>query len=76
VYDELHDYVRAAEYHQQDLAIARQTGEKRAEEAALVNLANAQSELGQYAAAVERYEQALAIAQHIGDPWGEGLIAD
>jgi tetratricopeptide (TPR) repeat protein len=71
-YDSLGEYVRAIEYHQQDLAIAQEIGDKAGEETALGSLGIAYHALGDYTYAVEYHQRSLVIAQEIGNKAGEG----
>jgi tetratricopeptide (TPR) repeat protein len=63
---------KAVGYYEQDLAIARETGDRRGEGSALGNLGVAYKNLGQAEKAVGYYEQDLAIARETGDRGGEG----
>lgn len=71
-YEGLGEYVRAIEYHQQDLRIAREIGDRQGESSALGNLGNAYSHSGEYRSAIEYLEQDLQISREIGDRRGEG----
>ncbi len=62
----LGDYRQAIDLHTQDLAIARDTGDRWSEAAALTNLGNCHLDLGDYRQAIDLCTQALAIARAIG----------
>ena len=66
-YYSLGQYPQAIDYHQQQLAIAREIGDRRGEASSLGNLGNAYHALGQYPQAIEYQQQSLAIAREIGD---------
>ena len=71
-YHSLGEYRRAIEFYEHDLAIARETGDRRAEGKALGNLGIGYHALGDYRRAIEFYEQDLAIARETRDRQGEG----
>jgi tetratricopeptide (TPR) repeat protein len=52
------------------MAIARETGDRRAEGTALGNLGSAHAKLGDAQRAIDYYQQSLAIAREIGDTAG------
>ncbi len=64
---------RAIEHHEQQLAITRETGDRRAEGVALGNLGIAYGSLGETRRAIEHHEQQLAITREIGDRRAEGV---
>ncbi|MGB3517256.1 MAG: tetratricopeptide repeat protein, partial [Elainellaceae cyanobacterium] len=68
----LSQYAKAIEYYEQNLAIAREIGDRRGEGNALGGLGNAYDGLSQYAKAIEYHEQRLAIAREVGDCSEEG----
>jgi tetratricopeptide (TPR) repeat protein len=70
-YRALGQTARAIELFEQVLAIARETGNRQGEGAALGNLASCYGELGQTARAIDLFEQALAIDRETGDREGE-----
>ena len=55
-YSDLGETRKAIEYYEQDLAIARETGDRRGEGMTLGNLGNAYSDLGEPRKAIEYYE--------------------
>ena len=59
---------RAIEYYEQDLAITRETGDRRGEGQALWNMSLALDKLGERAKAIEHARDALAIYEQIEDP--------
>ena len=61
----------AIEHYQQLLVIARETGNRRAEGAAVSGLAGGYAFLGQTGASIEHYQQALAINRETGYRDGE-----
>lgn len=63
---------RSLDYTQSALAIARQTGNRKAEGKALSYLGLAHAVLGDVRKAIEFHEQRLTIAREIGDRHGEG----
>ncbi len=63
---------RAIEFHQQDLAIMREIGNRHGEGNSLGNLGSAHALLGETRRAIEFYQQALAILREIGDRRSEG----
>jgi len=63
---------RAIEFHEQDLQIALETGDRRGEGQTLGNLGVAYAALGETRRAIEFYEQRLVIARETGDHRGEG----
>ena len=65
---------KAIECDQQALAIARETGDRDSEGAALGNLGSSYADLGQTQAAIEHYQQALAIARETSDRDSEGIV--
>ncbi|WP_225886713.1 CHAT domain-containing protein [Leptolyngbya sp. PCC 6406] len=65
-------YNRAIDLYEQDLAIAREIGDRAGEGITLGNLGVVYRNLGQYNRAIDLYEQHLAIAREIGDRAGEG----
>ncbi|OWK45070.1 High-affnity carbon uptake protein Hat/HatR [Fimbriiglobus ruber] len=62
----------AIEHYRQNLAIAREIGDRRGEGNALGNLGLAYAALGRVDDAIEHYRQQLVIAREIGDRRGEG----
>jgi tetratricopeptide (TPR) repeat protein len=71
-YNNLGEYQRAIDYHEQSLAVKREIGDRRGEGNSLGNLGIAYKNLGEYQRAIEFHEQRLAIAREIGDRRGEG----
>ena len=72
IYAALGQTQQAIEYHQQALAIARETGNRDGEGRQLGNLGLRYADLGQTQQAIEYYQQALAIARETGDRDNEG----
>ena len=70
-YANLGETRRAIELYEQDLAIAREIGDRHGEASATGNLGLAYADLGETRRAIELYEQHLAIAREIGDRRGE-----
>jgi tetratricopeptide (TPR) repeat protein len=68
----LENPLKAGEYYQQWLAIARKVGDHRDESIALGNLGGVCEALGDHQAASSFYKQRLDIAKDIGDRKGEG----
>eukprot|EP00968_Pinguiococcus_pyrenoidosus_P025384 scaffold5987_cov108-Pinguiococcus_pyrenoidosus.AAC.1 len=63
---------RAIEYYEQDLAICRETHDRRGEGATLNNIGGCYADLGEPRRAIEYYEQSLAIGRETHDRRGEG----
>jgi CHAT domain-containing protein/Tfp pilus assembly protein PilF len=72
IYNDLDQYPKALEYHQQALAIHREIGDRRQEGGQLTNIGNVYNRLGQYLKAVEYYQQASNIFREVGDKDWEG----
>jgi tetratricopeptide (TPR) repeat protein len=68
----LSDMLKAIEYYEQALTIAREIGDRRGEGNARGNLGIAYADLGDAHKAIEYFEQALTIAREVGDKRGEG----
>lgn len=62
---------QAIEFYEQNLKLARETGDARGEMAALGSLARAYAALDERDKAIECYEQALMTARQTGDARGE-----
>jgi tetratricopeptide (TPR) repeat protein len=62
----------SAEYHDECLAVARDTGDRSSERIALCGLGRAYFDLGELARGVESYQQAIAIARESQDRQAEG----
>ncbi len=71
-YNNLDEYRKAIEFHEQYLVIAREIGDRRGEGNALGNLGNAYSSLGEYRKAIEYHERALEISRAIEYRRAEG----
>ena len=71
-YASLGDYRQALDLYTQALAIARDTGDRPLEGAALARLGLHRASLGDYRQAVDLHTQALAIARDTSDRWLEG----
>ncbi|XP_067046747.1 tetratricopeptide repeat protein 28-like [Acropora muricata] len=68
-----HDRVyKAIEYHEKDLKIAKEIGDRAGEGRAYGNLGIVYKSLGDYQKAIEYHEKDLKIAKEIGDRAGEG----
>ena len=65
-------HARARFSNTQDLAIAKEVGDRVGEGAAYGNLGNAYQSQGDFSQAIEYHAQCLAIAQEVGDRVGEG----
>ena len=73
-YKSLGDYKKAIEYHQKQLKIAKEIGDRAGEVAAYENLRNACQSLGDYKKAIEYHQKGLKIAKEIGDRAGEKAV--
>jgi CHAT domain-containing protein/Tfp pilus assembly protein PilF len=71
-YANLGQYQEAISFHEQQLSITREIGDRRGEGTALGNLGSAYFRLGQYQKAIGLYEQQLSITREISDRRGEG----
>ena len=71
-YDSLGEHRRAAEYHEQHLAITQEVGDRKGEGKALGNLGLAYDGLGEYRHAIALQEKSLAVKREVGDRRGEG----
>ncbi|XP_044183534.1 tetratricopeptide repeat protein 28-like, partial [Acropora millepora] len=71
-YHSLGEYKKAIEYHEKDLKIAKEIGDRAGEGRAYGNLGNAYDSLGDYQKAINYHEKDLKIAKEIGDRAGEG----
>jgi len=77
----LHDLVwafaaaRLIDFYEQDLAIAREIGDRHGEGSTLGGLGNAYASLGEIGCAIEFFEQHLVVAREIGDRRGEALTS-
>jgi len=72
-YDNLGEYQRAIEHHEQHLEIAREVGDRLGEANALGNLGLVYHNLGEYRRAIECLEQVLQTTREIGNRLGENL---
>ncbi|CAH3165995.1 unnamed protein product, partial [Pocillopora meandrina] len=70
--DTLGDFKKAIEYHNLDLKIAEEVGDKHGEGNAYGNLGNAYDRLGDFKKAIEYHNLILKIAREAGDKHGEG----
>ena len=68
----LGNFSQAIAYHTQDLAIAREVGDRAGEGRANGNLGNAHDSMGDFSQAIAYNTQQLAIAREVGDRAGEG----
>jgi len=73
IYDSMGQSIKAIEYFQQALEIAKDIGDKSREGADLGNLGLAYANLAQIDKAIEYFQQALEIARDIGDRGNEGV---
>jgi tetratricopeptide (TPR) repeat protein len=71
-YQKLGNPKKAISYHEQAIAIARESNNRKGEGISLGNLGSAYRELCKYKKAIGYSEQALAIKREIGDREGEG----
>ncbi|MFN8593198.1 MAG: tetratricopeptide repeat protein [Thermomicrobiales bacterium] len=62
------DVAEAVRWHEQALALARETGDREVESLSLSNLGAQATEVGDYDRAVASYEASLAIARESGEP--------
>ena len=62
-YQSLGSFSKALEHHKEDLAIAKEVGDRAGEGKAYANLGNAYESQGDYAKAIEHHTQHLAIAK-------------
>ena len=65
-------FSKAIECHGQDLAIAKEVGDRAGEGGAYGNLGNAYYSLGDYSKAIAYHVQGLSIAKEVSDRAGEG----
>ena len=63
---------QATEYHQRELTIAKELGDRAGEGIAYCNLGIAYHRLGNFKQAIEYHNQALTIAKEVGDRAGDG----
>jgi tetratricopeptide (TPR) repeat protein len=66
------DFSKGIEYHTQDLAIAKEVGDRAGEGRAYGNLCNAYQSQGDFIKTIEYHTQHLAIAKEVGDRRGDG----
>ena len=69
----LGDFQKAIEYHERDLKISKELGDRTREGRAYCNLGNAYHSLGDFQKAIEYHERCLKISKEVGDRAGEGL---
>jgi CHAT domain-containing protein len=72
----LRQYLKAIEYHQESLAIAREIGDRGSEANILNSLGVVYGSLGQDLKEIEYHQQSLAIKREIGDRSGEASSLD
>ena len=65
-------YQQVIEYHEKQLKIAKEIGDRAGEGNGYGNIGNAYQSLGDYQKAIEYHEKNLKIAKEIGDWAGEG----
>ena len=75
VYQSMGDYAKAIEYHTQDLAIAKEVGNRAGEGGAYGNLGSAYEKQGDISKSIKYHAQCLAISKEVGDRAGEGRAA-
>ncbi|XP_066024894.1 tetratricopeptide repeat protein 28-like [Pocillopora verrucosa] len=63
----------AIQYHQRDLEIAKEVGDKAGEGRSYSGLGNAYQGLGQFKTAIQYHQRHLEIAKEVGDKAGEGI---
>ena len=68
----LKDFPKALEFYHQQLANAREIGDKEGEVTAIGNMGNAMFRLGDFPSAIKYYEDQLAKARESGDRQAEG----
>ena len=66
------DYAKTIEHHTQDLAIAKEVGDRAGEGITYGNIGCVYHEQGDFANAIEYLAQDLAIAKEVGNRAGEG----
>ena len=69
----LGDFRKAIEYHEKDLKIAIEIGDRAGEGRAYGNLGNAYNSLGDFGKAIKHHEKDLKLAIEIGNLAGEGM---
>ena len=67
-YAHLGEVEKAIGYHEQQLVISRETGDRQSEGNALGSLGGAYARLDEIEKAIGYYERALVISREIGDP--------
>ncbi|MGC9505226.1 tetratricopeptide repeat protein [Baaleninema sp.] len=72
-YDSLGQYPRSIEFHQQQLDISREIGDRQGEAISLGGLGIAYDSLGQFQRSIEFHQQQLDISREIGDRRGEAI---
>jgi tetratricopeptide (TPR) repeat protein len=70
------DFVLAARYSEQALALSREIGDRMTEANALTNMGNAYIQLTDFARGDIYSQQALELYRQLGDPGGEGAVLD
>ncbi|XP_066024420.1 tetratricopeptide repeat protein 28-like [Pocillopora verrucosa] len=71
-YQGLGQFKTAIQYHQRDLEIAKEVGDKAGEGRSYSGLGNAYDSLGQFKTAIQYHQRHLEIAKEVGDKAGEG----
>ena len=66
-YQGLRKFQTAIKYHQRQLEIAKEAGDKTKEGRNYCNLGNAYGSLGQFKTAIQYYQRHLEIAKEVGD---------
>ena len=71
-YHSLGDFQKGKEYHERDLKISTEVGDRAGEGKAYCNLGNAYDSLGDFQKAMEYHKRSLKISEEVGDRAGEG----
>ncbi|CAH3170218.1 unnamed protein product [Porites lobata] len=71
-YYSLGDFRKAIQYHERDLKISKEVGDRAGEGKAHGNLGNAFRNIGDFQKAIEYHERHLKISKEVGDRAGEG----
>ena len=65
-------FEKAIEYHERDLKISKELGDRAGEGKAYGNLGNVYDSLGDFQKAIEYHKRHLKISKEVGDRAGEG----
>ena len=66
-YYSIGNFRKAIEYHERDLKISKEVGERKEERRAYTNLGNAYHYLGHFQKATEYHERHLKMSKEVGD---------